>query len=61
MLFLHNLGTDDVVADLSSLAADTNHPNDVFADKEYPEVGDFSALTLGPYGYRWIRLKRENV
>ncbi|WP_433051023.1 alpha-amylase family protein [Dactylosporangium sp. CS-033363] len=61
MLFLHNLGTDDVVVDLSDLDAEVNHPNDVFADREYPEVGDFSALPLGPYGYRWIRLKRESA
>ncbi|GAA3450612.1 alpha-amylase family protein [Dactylosporangium matsuzakiense] len=61
MLFLHNLGTDDVVVDLGSLHAETNHPNEVFGDQDYPEVGDLSELALGPYGYRWIRLKRASV
>jgi maltose alpha-D-glucosyltransferase/alpha-amylase len=58
MLFLHNLGTDAVTLDLSDLATDTNHPNQVFGDDDYEPVGDFSKLSLGPYGYRWIRLKR---
>jgi maltose alpha-D-glucosyltransferase/alpha-amylase len=61
MVFLHNLGTDDVEIDLSSLTAEAHHPNEVFGDKEYQEVGDLSALELGPYGYRWIRLKRTSA
>jgi maltose alpha-D-glucosyltransferase/alpha-amylase len=59
MLFLHNLGTDAVTLDLSEVAADTNFPNQVFGDQDYEPVGDFSKLSLGPYGYRWIRLKRN--
>jgi hypothetical protein len=61
MLFLHNLGTEDVVADLGELRRDANHPNEVFGDRRYAEVGDLSELALGPYGYRWIRLRRENA
>lgn len=61
MLFLHNLGTEDVVVDLGDLAKDTHLPNDVFADQEYEPVGDFTALRLDGYGYRWIRLSRTSV
>jgi maltose alpha-D-glucosyltransferase/alpha-amylase len=58
MLFLHNLGTDDVRADLGFLAVEADHPNQVFGDREYGPVGDLDALELGRYGYRWIRLHR---
>jgi maltose alpha-D-glucosyltransferase / alpha-amylase len=61
MLFLHNLGTDDVTVDLGNLAGDADHPNEVFANQEYDEVGDFTALRLSGYGYRWIRLRRSNA
>jgi maltose alpha-D-glucosyltransferase/alpha-amylase len=61
MVFLHNLGTEDAVVDLGKLREEANHPNEVFGDKDYPEVGDLAALPLGPYGYRWIRLNRRSV
>jgi maltose alpha-D-glucosyltransferase/alpha-amylase len=59
MLFLHNLGEQPSTVDLSSLAAETNHPNQVFGDQPDQPVGDLSALELGRYGYRWIRLNRN--
>ncbi|GAA2630628.1 alpha-amylase family protein [Dactylosporangium fulvum] len=59
MVFLHNLGTTEAEVDLGQLAAEGRQPNDVFADREYKEAGDLSALELGPYGYRWIRLGRS--
>jgi maltose alpha-D-glucosyltransferase/alpha-amylase len=59
MLFLHNLGTDDVTVDLSELYADADHPNQVFGDQDYQPVGQFDALDLAGYGYRWIRLYRN--
>jgi maltose alpha-D-glucosyltransferase/alpha-amylase len=58
MLFLHNLGTDTVTVDLGFLHAESNHPNQVFGDQDYADVGKLDALELGPYGYRWIRLSR---
>jgi len=60
MLFLHNLGTDDVRVDLGSLYADAEHPNEVFGDRDSPPVGRLDALDLGRYGYRWIRLRRTS-
>jgi maltose alpha-D-glucosyltransferase/alpha-amylase len=58
MVFVHNLGEQDGTLDLSSLAAEAVMPNDVLADHEYPEVGDFTKVEVGGYGYRWIRLRR---
>jgi maltose alpha-D-glucosyltransferase/alpha-amylase len=58
MLFLHNLGTDEVRADLGFLADEADHPNQVLGDREYGPVGELDALELGRYGYRWIRLRR---
>jgi maltose alpha-D-glucosyltransferase/alpha-amylase len=60
MLFVHNLGTKDGTLDLSTLAEEADYPNDVLADQEYPEVGDFAKVAIGGYGYRWIRLKRRS-
>ena len=58
MVFLHNLGTDDVEVDLSTLAPEADLPIDVLADRGYGEVGKLDALKLAGYGYRWIRLCR---
>jgi maltose alpha-D-glucosyltransferase / alpha-amylase len=59
MLFLHNLGEAPSTVDLSVLAAEADHPNQVFGDQPDQPVGDLSALELGRYGYRWIRLRRN--
>jgi maltose alpha-D-glucosyltransferase/alpha-amylase len=58
MLFVHNLGTEEGEVDLSSLAAEAEFPNDVLADQEYPEPGDFGKIRVAGYGYRWIRMRR---
>jgi maltose alpha-D-glucosyltransferase/alpha-amylase len=58
MVFVHNLAETDATLDLSTLAEDASMPNDVLADREYPEVGDFAKVEVGGYGYRWIRLRR---
>jgi maltose alpha-D-glucosyltransferase / alpha-amylase len=59
MLFLHNLGTEDARVDLSMLAEQADHPNDVFADQGYEPVNGLDALSVAGYGYRWIRLVRN--
>ncbi|MEU4157566.1 alpha-amylase family protein [Actinoplanes sp. NPDC026670] len=58
MLFVHNLGTEAGAVDLSSLAAEAEYPNDVLADQEYPEPGEFDKIRVAGYGYRWIRMRR---
>ncbi|WP_199511628.1 alpha-amylase family protein [Nucisporomicrobium flavum] len=59
MVFIHNLGPDDGVVDLSSLEPEAQFPNDVLADSEYPDLGKLDALPVAGYGYRWIRLCRK--
>jgi maltose alpha-D-glucosyltransferase/alpha-amylase len=59
MLFLHNLGTEPARLDLSSVFAESDHPNQVFGDQDYTPVGRLDALDLAGYGYRWIRLTRS--
>ena len=59
MVFLHNLGSDDVMVDLGSLYKEADLPNDVLADRDYAPVGKLDALKLAGYGYRWIRLCRD--
>jgi maltose alpha-D-glucosyltransferase / alpha-amylase len=58
MLFLHNLGTDEVTVDLGNLYEEAELAIDVLSDEEYDPVGKLDALRLRPYGYRWIRLRR---
>lgn len=58
MVFLHNLGTEDVEVDLSTLAPEADLPIDVLSDRNYEDVGKLDRLKLGGYGYRWIRLCR---
>ena len=59
MLFVHNLGADDGVVDLSSIYSEAESPNDVLADQEYPEPGDLTDIRVAGYGYRWIRLRKR--
>jgi maltose alpha-D-glucosyltransferase / alpha-amylase len=59
MVFLHNLGTDDVTVDLGSLYKEADLPNDVLADRDYAPVDKLDSLKLAGYGYRWIRLCRN--
>ncbi|MEU7616917.1 alpha-amylase family protein [Micromonospora rifamycinica] len=59
MVFLHNLGTEDVEVDLSTLAAEADLPIDVLTDRGYGDVGKLDSLKLGGHGYRWIRLRRS--
>jgi maltose alpha-D-glucosyltransferase/alpha-amylase len=59
MLFLHNLCTKDAVVDLSSVYAEAEFPNDMLADREYPDLGKFAEVPVAGHGYRWIRLRRR--
>src|SRR5216110_873859 len=54
MFFLHNLGETPGTVDLSMLADEAHHPNQVFGDQPDQTVDGLSALELGRYGYRWI-------
>jgi maltose alpha-D-glucosyltransferase/alpha-amylase len=58
MLFVHNLSGKAGAVDLSSVYAEAEYPNDVLADREYPEPGKLDKIEVAGYGYRWIRLRR---
>ncbi|TQS43531.1 alpha-amylase family protein [Cryptosporangium phraense] len=58
MVFLHNLADEEVTVDLSALGNAGNDPYELLADKDYPPVdASLSKISLGGYGYRWIRLR----
>jgi maltose alpha-D-glucosyltransferase/alpha-amylase len=58
ILLLHNLSDVAATVDLSSVNG-ANHPWEVFANTTYdPLDPSLAGLKLGPYGYRWIRLRR---
>lgn len=60
MLFLHNLGRDDVTLDLGAQPGEADQPVEVFADQQYDAPShDLRRLPLAGYGYRWIRLWRN--
>jgi maltose alpha-D-glucosyltransferase/alpha-amylase len=58
MLFLHNLGDQDVTVDVSSLGDIAESPTEMFADRDYGDI-ELAKVTVGGYGYRWICLRRE--
>ena len=58
MLFVHNLGPDDGTIDLGTLYPEAELPNDVLADREYPDLDKLQSVPVAGYGYRWIRLRR---
>jgi maltose alpha-D-glucosyltransferase/alpha-amylase len=58
MLFLHNLGEQPATVNLSRLAEEADHPNQVFGSRPAEPVGKLDALNLDRYAYRWIRLIR---
>ena len=62
MLFLHNLSDEPVQVDLGELAAEADHPNQVFGNAGSGDAAvDLSSLDLDGYGYRWIRLARSPI
>ncbi len=59
MLFLHNLGGEDVTVDLGRLPGSSEHLVEVFADRGYDApTQEPRGLDLAGCGYRWIRLHR---
>jgi maltose alpha-D-glucosyltransferase/alpha-amylase len=58
ILFLHNLRDQDATVDVSSLGDIAEAPTEMFADRGYGDI-DLAKLTVGGYGYRWIRLRGE--
>jgi maltose alpha-D-glucosyltransferase/alpha-amylase len=58
ILLLHNLSESPTSLDLGRVQGD-QRPYEVFSDQAYdPITHRLNGLRLGPYGYRWIRLRR---
>jgi len=59
MLALVNLAKRRFTVDLGPQSAQDGEPIEVFADRDYPPVDAMlHGIEVGPYGYRWIRLRR---
>jgi maltose alpha-D-glucosyltransferase/alpha-amylase len=58
LLFLHNLGRDDVRVDVGEQPGQTGTPVEVLADRRYePPAQDLAGLEVAGCGYRWLRLR----
>ncbi|MBD0335418.1 MAG: alpha-glucosidase C-terminal domain-containing protein, partial [Cyanobacteria bacterium Co-bin13] len=56
MLAVHNLSGNSCTATLKATHLD--HFIDVFSDRTYDLISDHT-ITLSPYGYRWLKVKRH--
>jgi maltose alpha-D-glucosyltransferase/alpha-amylase len=60
LLFLHNLGREEVTVDVGPQPGADGEPQEVFADRDYePADADLTGLALAGSGYRWLRLARR--
>jgi len=59
VLFVHNLGEQEVTLDVGRQPGQRQDPVEMFSDHDYPPAGsDLGSVELGRYGYRWFRLAR---
>jgi maltose alpha-D-glucosyltransferase/alpha-amylase len=59
MLAITNVSADACTIDLGAQQAQDGAPVEVFSDQDYaPVADDLTSIEIGPYGYRWIRLRR---
>jgi maltose alpha-D-glucosyltransferase / alpha-amylase len=60
MLAVVNLADEPTIIDLGPQDVQEGDPIDVFTDSDYPAPrADLHDIDIGPYGYRWIRLRRS--
>jgi maltose alpha-D-glucosyltransferase/alpha-amylase len=60
VLFVHNLSEEQQHVRLEGLPDEDQPAVEVFADHVYEGDVDPQALDVGPYGFRWIRLRRQH-
>jgi maltose alpha-D-glucosyltransferase/alpha-amylase len=59
MLALTNLANKKSTVALGPQEVQDGDPIEIFADRDYPPIGaDLNGIELGPFGYRWFRLRR---
>jgi maltose alpha-D-glucosyltransferase/alpha-amylase len=60
LLLVHNLDDTAVTVDLGAALRPGDAPSEVYADTAYPPPATtLRGLELGPFGYRWVRLRRK--
>jgi maltose alpha-D-glucosyltransferase/alpha-amylase len=60
MLFLHNLGAEGCTLHIGHQPGAGDEVVEVFADRGYDAPSaDLRDVPLGPWGYRWIRLRQD--
>jgi maltose alpha-D-glucosyltransferase/alpha-amylase len=58
LLFLHNLGREDLRVEVGRQPGQDGTPVEVFADRAYPPPSEeLTDVELAGSGYRWIRLR----
>ena len=60
VLFVHNLSEESLVVTPTGVPSEDQPPVEVFSDHPYPGEVDPAKLEVGPYGFRWIRLRRSH-
>jgi maltose alpha-D-glucosyltransferase/alpha-amylase len=61
LLFVHNLGADDLVVDVGRQPDQDGDPVEVFSDRRYAPVGpELTGIEIGASGFRWLRLSRRS-
>ena len=60
VLFVHNLSDEAVTVNPRGVPHEDQPPVEVFSDHPYEGEVDPGELEVGPYGFRWIRLRRSH-
>jgi maltose alpha-D-glucosyltransferase / alpha-amylase len=60
VLFIHNLSEEAHLVHPQDVPTGHQPPVEVFSDHQYRGDVDPSELDIGPYGFRWIRLRRSH-
>ncbi|MFL6081102.1 MAG: alpha-amylase family protein [Ornithinibacter sp.] len=60
VLFVHNLSEEPHLVHPQDVPTEDQPPVEVFSDHQYPGRVDPSEIEIGPYGFRWIRLRRSH-
>ncbi len=60
ILFVHNLGDSPQCVELDDVPVEDQPPVEVFSDHPYDGELDPTRLEVGPYGFRWLRLRRSH-
>jgi maltose alpha-D-glucosyltransferase/alpha-amylase len=60
MLFVHNLADTPATVSIPIAEQLADPPVEIFQDRDYGDL-ELDHVDIGPYGYRWIRLRRDHA